>query len=219
MSEPLTPVDIRVLGALIEKEQTTPENYPLSLNALVTACNQTTNRDPVVKYDDGIVASSIDALRHRGLVRATKGIDARVTKYSHRMPDVMELDARELAILCVLMLRGAQTSGELRTRTGRIESFEDVTQVEATLDRLVGRALVARLPRQPGQKELRYAHLLAGDIDVEAMAAQAAAASAATAHAPSSADRIAALEATVEELRNELADLRAQMAAFKAQFE
>lgn len=231
MSEPLTDVDIRVLGSLIEKEQTTPEYYPLSLNALMTACNQSSNRNPVVKYDEGIVSRSIDALRQRGLVRATKGIDARVTKYSHRVEDVMNLNAPELAILCVLMLRGAQTPGELRTRTERIESFGDITEVEAVLDRLALRDLVVRLPRQPGQKEARYAHLLAGEVEgamqgdtqsVTQPAVQAASHDMVRRESSSAspdAERLAALEETVAELKKELADLRAQVTAFRAQFE
>jgi uncharacterized protein YceH (UPF0502 family) len=216
VSDPLTDVDVRVLGSLIEKEQTTPEYYPLSLNALVTACNQSSNRDPVVKYDEGTVSRSIDALRQRGMVRAVKGIDARVPKYSHRIEDVLNLNIQELAILCVLFLRGAQTSGELRTRTERIESFEDLTAVEATLDRLITRELVVRLPRQPGQKEVRYAHLLAGEVQAATQSSSIAAPTPATA---STADRIAALEATVEQLKTELDDLRAQVVAFRAQFE
>lgn len=215
MSDPLTDVDVRVLGSLIEKEQTTPEYYPLSLNALVTACNQSSNRDPVVKYDEGTVSRSIDALRQRGMVRAVKGIDARVSKYSHRIEDVLNLNIQELAILCVLFLRGAQTSGELRTRTERIESFQDLTAVEATLDRLITRELVVRLPRQPGQKEVRYAHLLAGEVQAAAQPSMVAPATATS----STADRIAALEAAVEHLKTELGDLRAQVVAFRAQFE
>jgi len=218
MSAPLTDVDVRVLGSLIEKEQTTPEYYPLSLNALVTACNQTSNRDPIVKYDEGTVSRSIDALRQRGLIRATKGIDARVTKYAHRVDDVMGLNAGELAVLCVLMLRGIQTPGELRTRTGRIETFGDLSEVEAVLDALIVRELVVRLPRQPGQKEMRYAHLLTGEVPVDApIAAQAPARQ--TSSASTNADRLATLETTVEELKKELAELRAQVVAFRAQFE
>jgi len=218
MSEPLTDVDVRVLGALIEKEQTTPEYYPMSLNALVNACNQSSNRDPVVKYDEGIVNRSIDALRQRGLIRATKGIDARVTKYAHRVAEVIGVDAQELALLCVLMLRGIQTPGELRGRTERIETFESVAQVEAALDRLVIRELVVRLPRQPGQKEMRYAQLLSGEVAVTAQA-MAQTTEQPSRSTSSSAERFAALEETVETLKKELAELREQVAAFRAQFE
>src|SRR6202167_5837544 len=121
MALQLDDAEVRVLGALMEKEQTTPEYYPLSLNALVNACNQSSNRDPVVKFDEGTVARSIEALRQRGVVRAIRGIDARVTKYAHRVDDVMGLNVREIAMLCVLMLRGPQITGELRTRTSRLE--------------------------------------------------------------------------------------------------
>jgi uncharacterized protein len=226
VSEPLTHADIRVLGSLIEKEQTTPEYYPLSLNALVNACNQSSNRDPVVAFDEGTVARSIEALRHRGLVRATRGIDARVTKYAHRVDDVMGLHAREVVLLCVLMLRGAQTTGELRTRTSRMETFEDLAEVEATLAALTVKELVVRLPRQPGQKEVRYTHLLAGEVPVVAPAPAHAPEHPST-HTPTTpptstsadTDRLARLEAEVEALRTELTDLRTQIDAFRAQFE
>jgi len=214
MSEPLSDVDVRVLGSLIEKEQTTPEYYPLSLNALVNACNQASNRDPVVKYDEATVTRSIDALRQRGLIRATRGIDARVMKYAHRVDDVMGLNIREIAVLCVLMLRGAQTPGELRIRTARIESFDDLGEVETTLHALMVREMVMQLPRQPGQKELRYAHLLAGEINVAAHAEPTP-----TGVKPGSADRLSALERTVDELRSELSAMRAELEEFRRQFE
>ncbi len=222
MSESLTDVDVRVLGSLIEKEQTTPEYYPLSLNALINACNQSSNRDPVVSFDEGIVTRSIEALRQRGLVRATRGIDARVPKYSHRVDDVMGLNAREIAVLCVLLLRGAQTVGELKTRTTRMETFEELAEVEAVLDRLIVREYVVRLPRQPGQKEVRYAHLLAGPVAMDSeMPAEASAEATVRSGVARSAnaDRVAALEATVEELKKEFAELREQVVAFRAQFE
>jgi uncharacterized protein YceH (UPF0502 family) len=214
MSEPLTNNDIRVLGSLIEKEQTTPEYYPLSLNALLNACNQSSNRDPVVAFDEETVTRSIDALRQRGLVRATRGIDARVTKYAHRVDDVMGLNAREVAVLCVLMLRGAQTVGELRTRTNRMESFEDLAEVEATLNGLIVKEFVVRLPRQPGQKEVRYAHLLDGDVPAAGDAPATP-----TMAKSTNADRLAVLEEEVEKLRNAFTDLRAQVEEFRAQFE
>lgn len=228
MSEPLTDADIRVLGALIEKEQTTPEYYPLSLNALVNACNQSSNRDPVVSFDEGIVTRSIEALRQRGLVRATRGIDARVTKYSHRMEDVMGLNVREIAVLCVLMLRGSQTVGELRTRTARMETFEELAEVEAVLDGLTVREFVVRLPRQAGQKEVRYAQLLGGEAQGGRDSVQDIAGGVGSglgdAVRPgvarmSNTDRVAALEATVEGLKTEVEELRAQLVAFRAQFE
>jgi uncharacterized protein YceH (UPF0502 family) len=229
VSEPLTNVDVRVLGSLIEKERTTPEYYPLSLNALVTACNQSSNRDPVVSFDEGLVARSIEALRQHGLIRATRGIDARVTKYGHRVGEVMGLSRRDIAVLCVLMLRGAQTPGELRTRTGRLETFENIAEIEAVLDGLIVRELVVRLPRQPGQKEVRYTHLLTGEGQIAVEAADGMEASTSSV-SPSSvspsrvsmsagADRLAALEETVDDLKKALADLQAQFATFRAQFE
>jgi len=217
MSEPLSSADIRVLGSLIEKEQTTPEYYPLSLNALVNACNQSSNRDPVVDYDEATVTRSIEALRHRGLVRATRGIDARVTKYAHRMDDVMALQAREVVLLCVLMLRGAQTTGELRTRTARMETFADLAEVEAVLDGLIVKEHVVRLPRQPGQKEVRYAHLLGGEVVMPAMAAESPAR-----HSPSKAgdtERMSALEEEVTALRGAAAELRTQFETLRAEFD
>jgi uncharacterized protein YceH (UPF0502 family) len=213
VSEPLTDADVRVLGSLIEKEQTTPEYYPLSLNALVNACNQSSNRDPVVKYDEGIVTRSIESLRSRGLVRASRGIDARVLKYAHRVDDVMGLNVQQIAILCVLMLRGPQTPGELRTRTSRMEAFDDVATIEARLDELIIKEFVVRFPRQPGQKEVRYAHLLCGEVSVDAMTSMPQTRSTGTG------DRVAALEQVVEELRKEVAELRTQLATFRAQFE
>jgi uncharacterized protein YceH (UPF0502 family) len=189
MSDLLTDVDIRVLGSLIEKQLTTPEYYPLSLNALVTACNQSSNRDPIVKFDESTVDRSIAALRQRGLVRGTKGVDARVTKYAHRVDDVMGLKAREIAVLGVLMLRGPQTTGELRVRASRLEPFADIAEVEATLAGLIARELVVALPRQ------RYAHLLAGPPS-----------------AITPEEELRALRQEVTELRAEVKMLRARLA-------
>lgn len=221
MSEPLTGIDIRVLGALIEKERTTPEYYPMSLNALINACNQSSNRDPVVNYDESIVSGSIEALRQKGLVRSIKGIDARVPKYLHRVSDVMGLNKREIAVLGVLMLRGVQTVGELRTRTARMETFEDLADVEAVLEGLIIREMAVRLPRQPGQKEVRYAHLLAGEVTVEMAQQIGRDETSVKSRSPRSgdADRMASLEAAMEELKGEVADLRAQLLEFRGQFE
>jgi uncharacterized protein len=170
---PLNDIDVRVLGALIEKELTTPEYYPLSLNALVNACNQTSNRDPVVKYDEPTVKSAVDRLRKYSLVRSIQRADARVMKYMHLMRDAMSLEPPELAAMCVLMLRGPQTVGEIRTRSGRLFEFPSLEEAEATLNTLMTRAepLVARLPRQPGQKEARFTQLLSGDEPTVAAAA------------------------------------------------
>jgi uncharacterized protein len=170
---PLNDIDVRVLGSLVEKDLTTPEYYPLSLNALVNACNQTSNRDPVVKYDEPTVKSAVDRLRKYSLVRSIQRADARVMKYMHLMRDAMSLEPPELAAMCVLMLRGPQTVGEIRTRSGRLFDFPSLEEVEATLDTLMTRAepLVARLPRQPGQKEARFSQLLGGGAPAVAAAA------------------------------------------------
>jgi len=170
---PLNDIDVRVLGSLVEKDLTTPEYYPLSLNALVNACNQTSNRDPVVKYDEPTVKSAVDRLRKYSLVRSIQRADARVMKYMHLMRDAMSLEPPELAAMCVLMLRGPQTVGEIRTRSGRLFDFPSLEEVEATLDTLMTRAepLVARLPRQPGQKEARFSQLLGGGAPAAAAAA------------------------------------------------
>lgn len=222
MNLPLTDVEVRILGSLAEKAVTTPESYPLSLNALLAACNQTTNREPVMRLDEGSATHAIIALRRGGLLRQIQPVGSRVTKFEHLLAEVLELDPRELAVLGVLMLRGPQTAGELHARTARLASFGDIADLEGVLEALIAREsqpLVARLPRRPGQKEVRYAHLLAGEP------AQAA--------APGTADeiplpargaevddsRVAALERTVEALRAEVAALRAELDAFRAQFQ
>ena len=215
MDQPLTEVEARVLGALIEKDMTTPEYYPLSLNALTNACNQTSNRDPVVHYDDATVADAIDSLRRRALVRAMQQSGSRVTKYRHLVGETMGLTARHAAMLCVLLLRGPQTLAELRTRGARLTAFDSLEEVEAVVDALVTREpspIVVRLPRRPGQKELRYAHLLSGEVTADA--------SEPTSPRPEpSADRIGTLEEQVQELRKEVADLRQQLDSFRKQFE
>lgn len=222
MTQQLTSADVRVVGALIEKERTTPDYYPMSLNALMNACNQTSNRDPVVSFDETIVMGSIDALRQQGLIRVNKGIDARVPKYSHRVSDVMGLNPREIAVLGVLMLRGAQTVGELRTRTARMETFEDLAEVEAVLDNLAVRELVLKLPRQAGQKEARYAHLLSGEVDVPEAGEGESGTIVRGGGGRSSGgmgERIRVLEEELEGLKRELSELRAQVVEFRAQFE
>jgi uncharacterized protein YceH (UPF0502 family) len=213
----LTEVDVRVLGSLIEKEITTPDNYPLSLNALTNACNQVSNREPVMQLDESAVKAGVDRLRRYALVRSIQRSDARVMKYMHLAGDALGLDRPALAVMCVLMLRGPQTIGEIRTRTARLFDFENLEQAEATLNALMARSpspFVARLPRHPGQKEARFAHLLSGEVTYEP------APPAAMAEARSSEpDRVSALEATIEELRREVSDLRAELAAFRRQFE
>src|ERR1700675_2229279 len=157
----LNEVEARVLGSLVEKDITTPDYYPLSLNALVNACNQKNNRDPVMALEEDAVRAALDSLQAQRLAGPARGADSRVTKYEHRLQEVFNFDRREIAILCVLLLRGAQTPGELRGRAERMYRFEELEDVTATLDRLSQRQppLAAVLPRQPGTKESRYMHL------------------------------------------------------------
>ena len=164
--DPLTNIEVRVLGSLIEKDIATPDYYPLSLNALVNACNQKNNRDPVITLDEDSVAHALATLQEKRLAGPASGADSRVTKYEHRLQEVFNFDRRETAILCVLLLRGPQTPGELRGRTERMYRFEALDDVISTLDRLSQRqpSLVAILPRQPGRKESRYMQLFSGDV-------------------------------------------------------
>jgi len=211
----LSNVEVRVLGALIEKDITTPDYYPLSLNALVNACNQKNNRDPVMTLDEDAVLAALDSLQVQRLAGPARGADSRVTKYEHRLQEIFNFDRREIAILCVLLLRGAQTSGELRGRAERMYRFEELEDVHSTLDRLNQRdpPLVTVLPRQPGTKESRYMHLLSER-------APAAETASARAPIPSVADdRIVYLEHEVEELRRELTEVQQQLAVFRKQFE
>ena len=213
----LDPAELRVLGVLMEKEIATPEYYPLSLNALVNACNQKTNREPVVSYDEDIVETALEGLRNQGLSMRVSG-DSRVAKHEQRFTERDNLGRREAAVLCVLMLRGPQTVGELRGRTERLYTFEDLEGVESTLNRLAEAGYVKRLPRQAGFKEARFTHLLAGDVEVveEASAAPASERGptdrGATDRGHTDRDRIAALEA-------EVADLKRRFEDFKRTFE
>jgi uncharacterized protein len=209
----LDPVQARVLGALIEKEVTTPEYYPLTLNALVNACNQKSNRDPVVAYNEETVEGAIDSLREKGLAAVVSGAGMRVVKYRQRFAEKLNLGRRETALLCVLMLRGPQTVGELHGRTERLHGFADLAEVESVLEQLMQREpdpLAVRLPRLPGTKEPRYAHLLSGAPEI--------AAEASSPPAPRE-DRLTALEAQVRELREEVRSLKDQFASFRSQFE
>jgi uncharacterized protein len=207
----LTDVEVRVLGSLIEKEVTTPDYYPLSLNALTNACNQSSNRHPVVHFDEESVLQATDTLRERNLLHVVDKADSRVTKYRQVMGETMALDNRQIAVMCVLMLRGPQTVGEIRTRSNRIYDFENLDQVETTLNSLIARqpALAVRLPRQTGQKEVRYAHLLSGEVAFDDAAAGSA----------DRPDRIAKLEDTIEGLRSAVEDLQKQFDQFKKQFD
>jgi len=200
--------EARVVGCLIEKAVTTPQYYPLTLNALVTACNQTSNRNPVVSYDEATVQDALTSLRERGLTRIVYSTSNRATKFRHVLDEQLELDPQELAVLDVLLLRGPQTGGELRTRTDRLAEFNSLGEVEDVLSRLAARdePLVVRLERQPGQKEARYAHLLSGEPVVpEGGFAEPAPSSGGGA---SRNDRLDALEAEVEALKGEVARLR-----------
>jgi len=202
MIETLAPSEVRVLGSLIEKEATTPEYYPLSLNALVNACNQKSNRDPVVDYDDEIVLAAIERLRALKLAFIITG--SRVTKYSQRISETLNLGRRELAALCTLFLRGPQTLGEIKDRSERMFSFGDLSEVEAVLEKLAdwpGGALVARLPKQPGQKEIRFAHLLAGEPSIDVVTES-------TTSAPAGNSRLVQLEIDLQQLRAEFQELK-----------
>jgi len=224
----LSDIEARVLGALIEKEITTPEYYPLSLNALVNACNQKSNREPVMTLEEDAVRSALRSLSDQSLVRSAGG-DSRVAKYEHRVNELFNFHRHEIAILCVLLLRGPQTPGELRTRTERMYAFEDLDTVHSAMNLLMKREppLVAVLPRQPGTKESRYAHLLSGGLADSSITARAHAASrseqtaTSATHSDNSTEstRIAQLEAEIATLRQELADLRAQFATFQKQFQ
>ncbi|HEX8144571.1 MAG TPA: DUF480 domain-containing protein [Pyrinomonadaceae bacterium] len=217
----LREAEVRVLGALVEKQVTTPEYYPLTLNALVQACNQKNNRHPVVAYDEAIVSQTIESLRAKNLVYVFYGSSSRVPKYKHMMMEVFGLDSKELAIMCVLMLRGAQTPGELRGRTDRLYDFSGLDEVEETLASLIVKepqALVVKLPRQPGQKEIRYAHLLAGAVSADYQSAVPEPSSAPP-NKSAETGRLSLLEREVETLRAEIALLRQELADFKKQFD
>jgi uncharacterized protein YceH (UPF0502 family) len=197
----LNAIEVRVLGALMEKEITTPDYYPLSLNALINACNQKSNREPTVNYDEETVDGALHELRAKGLAMRITG-DGRVAKHEQRFTQVQNLGRREAALMCVLMLRGPQTPGELRGRTERLYEFEDLEGVESTLNRLAEAGFVKLLPRQAGYKEQRWTHLLAGDVEAAEEPA------AAGGRGPSQNDRIAALEQEVAELKRQFEDFR-----------
>lgn len=212
MSTILTDIETRVLGSLIEKQVTTPEYYPLTLNALTLACNQKNNRYPVTSYTENQVSDAVERLREKNLSYVFYGSTSRVPKYKHVMPEVMHLSRPEVALMCVLMLRGAQTLGELRGNAARLHDFSGLEEVEQTLNGLISRdePLVARVPRQPGQKEGRFAHLLSGEINLEAFVETERA-------APAS--RRSSLEEKVEALSAEVEKLKEQFEQFRKQFE
>jgi uncharacterized protein YceH (UPF0502 family) len=209
----LTPAEARVLGVLVEKEVTTPDYYPLSINALINACNQRTNREPVTDLDEVAVRQALHGLEDMKLGGRARGADGRVTKYEHWLGEAFNFSRAETALLCVLLLRGPQTPGELRGRTERMHRFDELTDVQAGLQKLMERepALVAVLPRQPGTKESRYAHLLSGGVEAIPMAAAAATPVYVRREGGEDSgleERVAGLETIVAELRRETAILR-----------
>lgn len=218
----LNEAEVRVLGALVEKQVTTPEYYPLTLNALVQACNQKNNRHPVVAYDEQIVSHTIETLRGKNLVYVFYGSNSRVPKYKHMMMEVCGLDSKELALICVLMLRGPQTPGELRGRAERLYDFSSLEEVEKTLDSLIEKepqSLVMKLSRQPGQKEIRYVHLLSGEVSADYQSASVDTEQRPANKATAEPGRLYALEQEVETLRAELTGLRQEFEEFKKQFD
>lgn len=234
----LTESEARVLGSLLEKDVTTPDYYPLSLNALVNACNQKNNRDPVMCLDEESVRQALDGLHEKRLAGPASGADSRVPKYEHRLQEVFNFTRGEAAILCVLLLRGPQTPGELRGRGERMHRFDGLDEVDSILQRLIERdpPLVRVLPRQPGTKESRYMHLLSGDAEVGDMSRAEATTGLSTQppldssssrgkfRAPESGkiaqleDEIAGVREEVDKLKKEVSDLRQEFANFKRQF-
>lgn len=212
MNTVLSPIEARIIGCLIEKEVTTPDHYPLTLNSLTTACNQKSNREPVLSLSESEVLDAVDGLIARRMVSDESSFNSRVNKYQHRFCNTefgdLQFTEQERAIICCMLLRGPQTPGELRTRTGRLANFTDVKEVEATLEKLATReagALVVKLPREAGKRESRYQHLLSGEVDVEAFATASAGVT-----APSASNE------KLEELESEVASLRAEVAELKA---
>ncbi len=202
----------------MEKEITTPDYYPLSLNALVNACNQKSNRDPVMTLVEDSVGNALRALNDNSLARSVSAADSRVTKFEHRLQEAFNFDRREAAIFCELLLRGAQTPGELRSRAERMHHFDDLSEVQSALQRLMNRQppLVKVLARQPGTKESRYIHLLSGDVEPASSSAVHETPAVASRE---SADKFSRLESEVAELRKDIAELKQQFSAFRQQFE
>jgi uncharacterized protein YceH (UPF0502 family) len=214
----LNEMEARVLGALLEKEITTPDYYPLSLNSLVNACNQKSNRDPVMNLDEESVRAALRTLHDNSLARSVSAADSRVTKYEHRLQEAFNFDRREAAVFCELLLRGPQTSGELRTRAERMQGFDDLNEAQSALQRLMNREppVAKVLARQSGTKESRYMHLLSGDANpVISTAGREDPA----ALEREKMDRVSRLSSEVAELRRDVADLKQQFATFRKQFE
>ncbi len=210
----LSEIEARVLGALVEKDITTPDYYPLSLNALVNACNQKNNRDPIMNLEEGAVRDALNGLQDHGLAGPAGGADSRVTKYEHRLQEFFNFSRGETAVLCVLLLRGPQTPGELRGRTERMHHFEDLDAVQSSLQKLMQREppLVAVLPRQPGTKESRFAHLLSGEVEAGELPMPR---TVARSSSSSEEERVSRLEEAVAALQNEVGELRQQLAQFR----
>ena len=214
----LNEIEARILGALLEKEITTPDYYPLSLNSLVNACNQKSNRDPVMNLEEGSVREALRTLHDNSLARSVSAADSRVTKYEHRLQEAFNFDRREAALFCELLLRGPQTPGELRTRAERMHPFDDLSEAQSALQRLMNREppLVKVLARQPGTKESRYIQLLSGDAKpVSSTAGREIPA----ALEREKMDEFSRLSSEMAELRRDIADLKQQFAAFRKQFE
>ena len=220
--KPLNAVEVRVLGALLEKELTTPEYYPLTLNALTNACNQKNNRGPVVAFEEATVVRGLDGLRERKLVSTVTGAGIRVPKYKHGATEMFNLIRQESAIMCLLLLRGPQTIGEVRGRTAPMYHFEALQDLRSTIDGLIAnehrQALVMKMPRQTGQKEVRYMHLLSGVPDVREPE-ETARPEIARLQVLAENERIALLEVEVKSMKKTIEILREQLATFKKQFE
>jgi uncharacterized protein len=206
----LTAAEARVLGALVEKEVTTPDYYPLTMNSLINACNQRSNREPVMNLDEDETRQALHGLEDIRLAGRARSADGRVTKYEHWLGEAFNFSRAEIALICILLLRGPQTPGELRGRTERMHDFAEISDVTAGLQKLMDREppLVALLPRQPGARESRYAHLLSGPVESIPMPSATLSASPAIAITSEQSDRIAQLESTVAELQREIAALR-----------
>jgi uncharacterized protein YceH (UPF0502 family) len=215
----LTAPEIRVLGCMLEKQRTTPDAYPLTLNALRLACNQSTNRDPVVDYDDAVIRDALQRLGRRGYTRLASGAGSRAAKYRHLLAEALPLDNGEHAVMCVLMLRGPQTPGELKQRSERMHAFADLTAVEATLERLIERELAVRLTRRPGQKEERYAQLLGGGPGDEEAAPASPATTAALTESPALTQAPALAPASSAPARDELVALERRIARLEREIE
>jgi uncharacterized protein YceH (UPF0502 family) len=217
----LNEYELRVIGALVEKSIATPDYYPMTLNALVNACNQKNHRDPVTSYDEATVVRALDSLREKKLAYTFHGSDSRVPKYGQLFNKAYELNNAENAVMTVLALRGPQTPGELRSRTAHLHNFDNLPEVETTLNNLSLREtpLVVKLPRLPNSRESRFAHLLSGDINIEEMAAAVEKSEATSSRSSGGNERVTKLEEEVAALRQKLADLEQQFAEFKKQFE